>query len=348
MKRIYLDSAATTPVNKHIITQLQRDLKNIYGNPSSLHYEGKIASEKVEKAREQVAKLLGCDTDEIFFTSGASESNSWVAKCAPYKLVATNDSHTSLEKYKFKYQKEIYERKTQYGELMKKNIMISYPLINNEMGYEHLFYRNYPFLHVDLTQALGKVEINLHKNPYILFASASGHKIGGLKGCGILYIKKSLQCHMKALIEGHQENNFRGGTENVLGIISFGYAAEETLKNFDKNFNKIADLIIYTIMNMPSTGGLKYFANANIINITFKYLNAQTAVQLFDRYGICISAGSACNSGIDEPSDTLLEFYTKEQALNTIRVSLSPTTTKREIRKFTKVLKKIVDIYDEE
>lgn len=348
MKRIYLDSAATMPINKRIISQLQRDLKNIYGNPSSLHYEGRIASEKVERAREQVAKLLGCDADEIFFTSGASESNSWVAKCAPYKLVATNDSHTSLEKYKFKHQEGIYDRKTMYGELIQKNIMISYPLINNEMGYENVFYCNYPWLHVDLTQALGKVEINLKEHPNILFASASGHKIGGLKGCGILYIKKSEQGCMKALIEGHQENNLRGGTENVLGIISFGYAAEETFKNFYKNSNKIVDLILYTIFNLPSTGGLKYFSNENIINITFKNLNAQTAVQLFDRYGISISAGSACNSGIDEPSDTLLEYFTPEQALRTIRISLNSTTTKREMRRFTKVFKKIVDIYDKE
>lgn len=347
MKRIYLDSAATTPVNKHIISRLQKDLKYIYGNPSSLHYEGRIASEKVEKAREQVAKLLGCDADEIFFTSGASESNSWVAKCTPYKLVATNDSHTSLEKYKFKHQKEIYEQKTMYGELIKRNVMISYPLINNEMGYRNVFYFNYPWLHVDLTQALGKVEINLREHSNILFASASGHKIGGLKGCGILYIKKSEQKHMKALIEGHQENGFRGGTENVLGIISFGYAAAETFKNFYKNKERVDNLILYTTWGLLCGRGLNYITNANIINITFKNLNAQTAVQLFDRYGICVSAGSACNSGIDEPSDSLLgKGYTSEQALRTIRISLNSTTTKREIRRFIKVLKKIVDIYD--
>ena len=195
--------AATTPINKCVLKAIKRSLKDIYGNPSSLHYEGRRASYEVEKARNTIAKHLGCKPNEIFFTSGASESNSWVAKCCRYRLIATNNSHASLDNFKFNKQLDVEQYTTPYGKLLRKNILISYPMINNETGIEELFYANYPFCHVDLTQALGKYNINLNKSKYIRFASASAHKIGGLKGCGILYIREHEQPFMKSLIDGH-------------------------------------------------------------------------------------------------------------------------------------------------
>lgn len=349
MKKIYFDMAATTPINKRVLKAIKRSLKDIYGNPSSLHYEGRRASYEVEKARNTIAKHLGCKPNEIFFTSGASESNSWVAKCCRYRLIATNNSHASLDNFKFNKQLDVEQYTTPYGKLLRKNILISYPMINNETGIEELFYANYPFCHVDLTQALGKYNINLNKSKYIRFASASAHKIGGLKGCGILYIREDEQPFMKSLIDGHQQDNLRGGTENVVGIVSFGKAIDEIYNDFEKKQEKIKSLCEYIFCELSDIDEIStVHTNSNIVNITFKNINAQTAVQLFDKYGICVSAGSACNSEIDEPSESLLETgYSEEEALNTIRISINHTNTKYECVKFIQILKKIVDKFND-
>nr|DAK84681.1 MAG TPA: cysteine sulfinate desulfinase/cysteine desulfurase [Caudoviricetes sp.] len=349
MKKIYFDMASTTPINKYVLWHLWTDMFKYYGNPSSLHYEGRKAFNELEKARVKIANKLGCKPTEIFFTSGASESNSWVAKCSRYRLVATNDSHSSLDDFKFNKQEDVKEKRTQYGEMIAKNILVSYPMINNETGNLHLFYKNYPYCHVDLTQALGKINIDLSENKYIRFASASGHKIGALKGCGILYIREDEQPYMSALICGHQENNLRGGTENTLGIVSFGYAIENAYKNIEKNNNKIAELKSEIIYELSHIKTIKWESHpiSNIINITFNKIDSQTAVQLFDQYGICISAGSACNSGLDKPSEVLLaEGYSEEEALRTIRVSLNHKNTVWQTHKFIKILKLIIDKYD--
>lgn len=333
MKRIYFDAAATTPLNKGVLRELRRDLKRLYGNPSSLYLEGRTADYFVNLARNKISLYLGCEPSEIFFTSGASESNSWVAKCSRYQLVATKDSHSSLDNFK-DVERDI-----------SKKVLISFPLVNNETGkvnYDML--KKVKRCHLDITQALGKVKIDLHSNKKIKFASASAHKIGGLKGCGILYIRKSEQRFMKSLIDGHQENGLRGGTENVLGIISFGKAMEKTYKNWDKNVFKVKRLVDGLYEDLFSCDIYKIQKNNNIINLTFKKVQASTAVAMFDSFGVCVSASSACNSGDDKPSQALIEAgYNEDEALRTIRISLSPDNHKWECKKFVKICKHIID-----
>lgn len=328
MKRIYLDNAATTKMYKKVFKSMKPYLKSVYGNPSSTHTEGRIAKNAIEKARQQIAHILNCSASEIFFTSGASESNSCVSKNKHYKC--SEDSHDSMilaNDVEGKY--------------------ISIPLINSETGRFNNPIEYKEKLHIDFTQAICKGFFDINKYPNCITASFSAHKFGGPKGVGVLFIRKEYQQNFIPLIYGHQEYGIRGGTENVAGIIGMAKALEIINKKHSKNKKQLAKLEIYLYEALKNMN-LKYIKHSNgIINITFKSLNAQSAVQILDKKGIAVSAGSACNSGSDEPSRILLFYgYNKEDALNTIRISLGIRNTKREIKRFISVLKKMIDIYD--
>ena len=347
MKRIYLANAAITPIDRRVFRAMRPFLKAKYGNPSSVHKEGREARNAIEKARKDIADALHCHPEEIFFTSGASESNSWVSKSVDY--YCDNMSHDSM--------------------LLANPIsnvfdIYSYPLIDSESGQLRYSLEGYNDCHVDLTQAIGKVDIYLYsyesKSPVITFynntlgldkcatASFSAHKFGGPKGVGVLFIRKDRQDMFVPLIYGHQENGLRGGTENVAGIVGMAEALKIAVRNIEKNKHHIRVLQDYIKIyaSYPfSDVGVR--GENGIVNITFKNLDAQTAVQIFDREGVAVSAGSACNSGSDEPSKTLLaNGYTPEDAMKTIRISIGKQNTLHEIKKFVKILRKIIDKYD--
>lgn len=333
MKRVYLDNAATTPVDRCVLRAMKPYFIKYYGNPSSVHKDGLRARMAVNKARENIAKYLVCEPDEIFFTSGASESNSWVSKV--YGCFYNALSHDSI--------------KMANNNDNNNNLFTTIPLLNSETGSAESkicsLGENRDFCHIDLTQAIGKIKINLHNSKYAT-ASFSGHKFGAPKGIGILYIRKDKQKDFLPLIYGHQENGLRGGTENVPAIVGMSKALDLIYKNWKRNKSKVYKIkkILWKFLD---DNKIKYQNSYEIFNITFKNLNAQTAVRLFDREGVSISAGSACNSGSDKPSEILMYYgYSKEEALKTIRVSISSKTTTRNIRKFIKVLKKIIDKYD--
>lgn len=350
MKRIYLDNAATTPIDKRVLKAMLPYLTTEYGNPSSIHQEGRKARLAIDKSREKMAKLLGCDYDEIFFTSGASESNSWVSK--NFKCSCSPFSHDSM----------IMANKN-----MREPKLMSYPLIDSEVGGNHYVYHDcLDNCHIDLTQAIGKKYINLHEKrnavpaydgSYILnpldksvykyaTASFSGHKFGAPKGVGVLFIRKDLQKYFKPLIYGHQENELRGGTENVAGIVGMAKALEIAYKERYKTEDKYEKLMSY-IYSKLYFSGIEMSYHNNIMNITFNELDAQTAVGILDAEGVAVSAGSACNSLSDKPSKILLAYgYSKEKAKRTIRVSLGRQNTLREIKRFVKILLKIIDKYD--
>ena len=350
MKRIYLDNAATTPIDKRVLKAMMPYLTTEYGNPSSIHQEGRKAHLAIDKAREKIAEILGCYEDEIFFTSGASESNSWVSK--NFKCECSSFSHDSM----IMANKNV--RRTQ---------IMSYPLVDSEVGCEHYIYHDcFDCCHVDLTQAVGKEYINLHEqrtvaplfpDSYVMkpldepaykyaTASFSGHKFGAPKGIGVLFIRRDLQKNFEPLIYGHQEHELRGGTENVAGIVGMAKALELAYKNRYEIEEKYSKLMNY-IYSKLYFSGVKMLYHNNIMNITFNELDAQTAVSILDKEGIAVSAGSACNASSDEPSKILLAYgYSEEDAKKTIRVSLGKQNTLHEIKRFVKILKKIIDIYD--
>lgn len=350
MKRIYLDNAATTPIDKCVLKAMMPYLTTEYGNPSSVHQEGRKARLAIDKAREKIAELLGCYEDEIFFTSGASESNSWVSK--NFKCECSPFSHDSM----------IMANKN-----VRRAQIMSYPLVDGEVGGKHYIYHDcLDCCHVDLTQAVGKEYINLHEQrtavplfsgsyamrpldkPIYKYATASfsGHKFGAPKGVGVLFIRRDLQENFKPLIYGHQEHELRGGTENVAGIVGMAKALELAYKNRYETEEKYSKLMNY-IYSKLYFSGVKMSYHNNIMNITFNELDAQTAVGILDKEGVAVSAGSACNALSDEPSKILLAYgYSEEDAKKTIRVSLGKQNTLHEIKRFVKILKKIIDIYD--
>ena len=331
MKRIYFDNAASTPMYKQVIKIINKINKSVFGNPSSLHKEGLYSKFLIEKARENISKILNCSPSEIFFTSGASEGNSLVLK--NFKPIVFENSHSSVL---LASQENIANEKLDF----------SYPLIDSETGnscevISHLDGET----HIDLTQAIGKVKINL-KDMKCALATCSAHKFGGPKGVGFIYIREDYIDKIVPLIYGHQEKGIRGGTENVSGIVGMSKALEITYNNFEKNIKKNDKIIEYIYKKIYNTKR-KISTCSNIINITFNNINAQTAVRIFDNEGIAISAGSACNSKEEEPSKALMFYkYTEEEAKKTIRVSIGVNNTMREARIFVKKYLKIIDKYD--
>lgn len=338
-KHINFDHNAIEMPSKHVLKTIERLYAQGYANPNANYLDGRKAMEMIEKAREKVAIALGCQPNEIFFTSGASESIAWIAK--NFSLSVNKKSHHSM-----------IEAEKNQRTFETKNKIISFPLIVSETGENLKNYYNLDLegtrYFVDLTQAIGKIPINLAQYPHIKFACASGQKIGGISGCGILYIKEEFndKCLIKPLIYGSQENEYRGGTYNVPAIVAFGEAIEEITNNMSHNIS-IRGNIINEIVKGLKKLKVTYRIHTNVINITFNQISAATAVELFDHYGFNISAGSACNSGDEEPSQAYLESgYTEEQAMKTVRISIGCGNKLSEAKKFVKILKKILDNYD--
>lgn len=332
-KKINFDVNATERPTRYVLAVLRKIYRYGYSNPSAAYFDAQRTLNSVERAREQTALALGCDKDEIFFTSGASEANSLIQ--ANIILDVDERSHHSLQRM---------DDLKEYAKVK------ALPLIVSETGellIDEILNNPKQQYFVDLTQAIGKVKINLHSMPNIIYASGGGHKFGGILGCGIIYIKKEHQSKINPLIYGSQEKGLRGGTYNVPAIICFGEAIEQANKNINKYNKKINKIILEILNKITLFDNIKFRTNNNVINITFNNLLATTVVQLFDKYGINISAGSACSSGNEEASKAYIgSGYTEEEALRTIRISIGYLNTKREAHKFVKVLKKIIDIYE--
>lgn len=332
---INFDHNAIEMPSKHVLKTVERLYRQGYANPSANYLDGRKAAEMIENARIKVAEALGCYPNEIFFTSGASESIAWVAKNYPIS-VNKKSHHSAL----------VAEERTSNGT----NKIILFPLVVSETGENLKLIYNLNLegskYFIDLTQAIGKTPIDLSKYPNIKFACASGQKIGGISGCGILYIREDYQKNIEPLIYGSQENGYRGGTSNVPAIVAFGEAIEETVKKMSIDISHRGNIINEIVKGLKKMK-VEYQIHTNVINITFKNISAATAVELFDKYGFNVSAGSACNSGDEKPSLAYLESgYTEGKAMNTIRISIGRRNKLREAKKFVKILKKILDNYD--
>lgn len=334
MKRIYFDNAATTPIRKKVLKAIKPYLTKYYGNPSSLHKEGRIASKAIEDARTKIAKILNVQANEIFFISGASEGNSWVGK--NFWLADVGNSHSSITMIPQQTKNRPFMATAPYVE--------SETGLCNMEGVLRLVKSLDENVHLDLTQTIPHFIPDL-KELNISCATFSGHKIGALKGCGVMYIREDMQQYFQPLIYGHQENELRGGTENVVGIVALSVALEETVKNYDKENKRKKRIGFYIYRKLKDV--VKDISLSNdIINITFNNLNAQSAVQILDKQGIAVSAGSACVSDSDEPAEAYLARMSREDALKTIRVSIGFKNTLHEAKKFCKILRIMVALDD--
>lgn len=359
----YFDNAATTKVKEEVLNEMLPYYSIQYGNPSSLYTIGRYTKRAIEKARKQVANLINCNSNEIYFTGSGTESNNTALKGIAYAnkvkgnhIITSKIEHPAilnacktLEKQGFKVsyinvdKDGIINIQELVNSITKDTILISVMFANNEIGtiepIEKIsaIAKKYNIIfHTDAVQAVGNVPIDV-KSLGIDLLSLSGHKINGPKGVGALYVKTGINFD-RIMDGGGQEKKKRSGTENVAGIVGLGKAAEISQKNMQKHINKLLDLREYFIKQIEEkipeaklNGSRKGRLPGNT-NFSFKNIDGQTLLLKLDEKGICVSSGSACSAGNSNPSHVLVAIgASKEWAKGTIRVTFGEENTKEEI-----------------
>ena len=368
-KEIYLDNNATTKIDEEVYNTMIPYLKDNYGNPSSIYSFGKEVKKEIDKARNNVAKILNANSDEIIFTSCASESNVTTIMSAvrnnPNKkhIITTKVEHASIletmnylenQGYNITYLNVDNDGRLNLKELensiTEDTFLISVMMANNEIGniypikeITEIAKTHNILVHTDAVQALGKIKIDV-KELNIDTLSLSGHKIHAPKGVGVLYIKKDTP--YTPLIFGHQEQNRRGGTENVANIIGLGKAIELLLNSNNDKTKELRDYMEEEIKK--NIKDIKIYGDinnrlSNTSSIAFKNVSADRLLLLLESFNIYVSTGSACNSEIALPSHVLTACNANLEEYSPIRISLSKYTTKEEIDIFIKRLINIID-----
>ena len=360
---IYADNAATTKTSKKAIEAMLPYFDKIYGNPSSLHTVGQEAKEALTEARERIAKCLGAETNEIYFTSGGSEADNQAivsaavngAKKDKKHIISTKFEHHAVLHTLKKLQKQGYE--VTYLDVHENGIvtadevkaaikpetcLVTIMYANNEIGTIQPIAEigkvcreaGVPF-HTDAVQAVGHLHIDV-KEQNIDMLSLSAHKFHGPKGVGALYVKKGII--LSNIIEGGaQERGKRAGTENIPEIMGMAAALEDAIADLDKNsayVKGLRDKLIDGLSKIPHAkinGDLEKRLPGNV-NICFEGIEGESLLLLLDAHGICASSGSACTSGSLDPSHVLLSLgLPHEVAHGSLRLSLCEENTEEEI-----------------
>ena len=372
---IYLDNAATTKVLPEVFETMKPYFEEQYGNPSSTYtFSGKIAG-KVGEARESIAKFLGAKREEIYFTSGGSESDNWALKgiADAYSDKGKHIITTKIEHHAILNTAEFLEKhgiEVTYldvdengfvnpaeleAAIRPDTILISIMFANNEIGtiepikeLGRIAHEHGVLFHTDAVQAFGHLPIDVNEMN-IDMLSASAHKINGPKGVGIFYIRKGIE--ISSLIHGGaQERGKRAGTTNAAGIIGTAKAVEIAAAKMEKRIiyeRKLRDYLIERVLKeIPYTvlNGDREMRLSNNANFCFRFIEGESLMILLDLSGIAASSGSACTSGALDPSHVLLALgRSKDIARGSIRLTLSDETTKDDIDYTVDVLKKSVE-----
>ena len=344
---IYADNAATTKISDDVLEKMLPFLKEQYGNASSQYSLGVKAKCAVEQARQQIAVAIGAESSEIVFTSGGSESNSWVLSSVSNGHVITSSiEHRSVLEachsleckgidvtYLPVDSKGRVSLASIKGAIRSNTKLVSIMLANNEIGTiqpiaeigEYLCERCILF-HTDAVQAVGHIPVNV-KELGIDFLTASSHKFNGAKGTGILYKRNGVPL-LPLIFGGGQEYGARAGTENVVGIVAAGYAITESVADMTEMADKLSAFVQTTIngirAKIPSIiiNGDENNRLPGIVNIVFDGVTGESLMHLLDLKGICVSTSSACTSGKDEPSHVLMALgLSEQQAKSAIRIS---------------------------
>ena len=374
-KTIYLDNAATTMVNPKVVDAMMPFFTEYYGNPSSIYSFAGKAKEAVEDARAAIAGILGAKTEEIYFTGGGSESDNWALKATAemygskgkHIITSTIEHHAILHTCDY-LEKQGFEityvgvdenGRIKLDELKEAirpdTILISVMAANNEIGTiqplkeigaiakEHGI-----LFHTDAVQAFAHIPINVDEMN-IDMLSASGHKINGPKGIGIMYIRKGVKIG-SFIHGGAQERKRRAGTHNVPGIVGMGVAAKIATEEMQERMAyecKLRDHLIervlteipYSRLNGDRTNRLP-----NNTSFCFRFIEGESMLILLDQAGICGSSGSACTSGSLDPSHVLLAIgLPHEIAHGSLRLTISEKTTMEDIDYTVDTLKKIIE-----
>ncbi|MBQ6510824.1 cysteine desulfurase [Candidatus Saccharibacteria bacterium] len=371
---IYLDHSATSPILPSAKKAMENALENFPGNASALHTPGHLAHNLIEEARENIAKLINADPEEIIFTSGGSEANNTVIHTFKNcEIFASAIEHPSILEPAKTYAKKLHQIPVDKDGVINldflkkslkntaKNTLCSVMLANNELGtiepitevksiISALKSSDNIYLHTDATQALGKIKIDVKKLD-IAYLTASAHKIGGPVGIGILYVKKGAP-YQPLILGGHQEHGKRAGTYNTVAIAGFGAVAKyatthKTWETYESEVrplrDKLANLILKNIkgsaLNTPLSLSLP-----NILNVSFAAAEGESIQLYLDMLGkIIVSTGSACASGDGKPSHVIMATRNDaEVAHSSIRFSLGLNTKKSDIDAVMKELPNII------
>lgn len=375
VKTIYVDNAATTAMSDVAIAAMTPYLKEVYGNPSSLHTVGQIAKEALDKAREDIAGCLGATPREIYFTSGGSEADNQAIRSAAFNGAAKGKKHivsTAFEHHAVlhtlkKLEKEGFE--VTYLDVHSNGLitpeeveaairpdtaLVTVMYANNEVGTIQPIKQigavcraKGVVFHTDAVQAVGHIPVNVESDN-IDILSLSAHKFHGPKGVGVLYCRKNVP--LRTLIEGGaQERNRRAGTENIAGIAAMAAALKDATAHLEENMAKereLRDMLIDGLSKIEHShlnGDREARLPANV-NMCFEGIEGESLLLLLDNKGICASSGSACTSGSLDPSHVLLALgLPHEVAHGSLRLSLSENNTREEIEYILQETPKVVE-----
>ena len=375
MKRVYLDNNATTQLAPEIFEAMRPYWLEDYGNASSIHWFGQHAKAAVEKARDQVARLLNARSSELVFTSGGTEADNAAlfgiveAARGDHKHVVT----TAIEHHAVLYMAKALERhgiSVSYvrvgpsgvvdpedikNALRQETVLISVMHANNELGtiqpleeIGEIARERDIYFHTDAVQSVGKIPVDVGKLGVDLLA-LSAHKLHGPKGVGALYIRKGTI--LRPLMHGgHHERDRRPGTENVTGIVGLGAAAERALAHLPEELDRVALLRdrleagILERVPLVAVNGDRTRRTPNTTNLTFDYVEGEGFVIAMDLRGIACSTGAACSSGSLEPSHVLSAIGLRpQQSRGSIRFSLGRYNTAEEIETTLEILPAVVE-----
>ncbi len=372
---IYFDNAASTAVHPEVVKEMLPYFDVQYGNPSSIHQFGRKTKNAIEKARKQVAALIGAEPDEILFTSGGTESNNTIFYGIKFQgekfdlshIITSSIEHDAVLEPIREFEKNgcqvTYLPVDEHGivnsdditnSITPQTVMISIMFANNEVGtiqpikeISKICNKYQIPLHTDAVQAVGKIPINV-KELGVDALSISSHKINGPKGVGALFIKKGFTV-APYLLGGGQENGMRSGTENVASIVGFGKACEIAKERLNKNISHFQALhssmlskIVKEIPHVKLNGHTEKRIFNNI-HLTFLGVNGEDLIIKLDEYGIAASTGSACSVHTQKASHVLKAMgFNHEQITGSLRISFGYMNTLDEVDQTVEVLKKVV------
>jgi len=373
--KVYLDNSATTRVSKEVFDAMVPYLTEYYGNPSSIYAMGREAHIAIDKAREQVAKAINANQSEIYFTGCGTESDNWAIKGVAKRLSKKGKNHiiTSVfehhavlhtcealkrEGFEVTYipvdEKGYVNPSDVKNAIREDTAIVSIMYANNEIGtiqpiseIGKICREKGVIFHTDAVQAIGNVRIDVVKENIDLL-SLSGHKIHAPKGVGALYVRRGVALD-NFMDGGAQENNKRGGTENLASIVGLGVAMEEAHKGLEEKAEKLAvmrDRLIDGLLKIPYTrlnGGREKRLCTNV-NISFEGIEGEGLLLLLDMNGIAASSGSACTSGSLDPSHVLLSIGLEHGiAHGSLRLSLGKYNTEEDVNYALEVVPKVVE-----
>ncbi len=372
--KIYADNAATTAMSQAAIDAMIPCMREVYGNPSSLHSTGQIAKEWMERAREEIAEMFGANPGEIYFTSGGSEADNQAiisaarlgARLGKKHLISTAFEHHAVLHTLGKLEQEGFEVELldvhENGVVTVEDVaaairedtaLVTIMFVNNEIGTLQPIKeigalcreKKIPF-HTDAVQAAPHLRINV-KEMNIDMMSVSGHKFHGPKGVGVLYARRGIPL-VNVIEGGAQEKGKRAGTENIPGIVSMAAALKDALDDIEGKNAKIkaaSDRLIEGLSKIPHSvlNGDRNTRIPGTVNFCFEGIEGESLLLLLDDKGIAASSGSACTSGSLDPSHVLLSIgRPHEVAHGSLRLSFDENLTEEEVDYLVKSVEEVV------